>query len=174
MKLQRAITATFLTALVLALAAVPAQAGGRHREGHGHGGHRQSIHRGVAVRPIPVPVRIHSRDFRQYAPYASTRAWSGVHRHYHAIYAFPVLLRPGYVTYAPHIYCDGRLVGRGDVVLDRGAARYADYEDDRYGGHDHRYDERYDDRAQVRYRWDERVSGYVAFGGPNFRVGIGF
>ena len=152
MKLQRMIAATFLAGLLAAVAASPAEAHERHRGPYGHPGHRHHVGRVVAVRPVVVPSRIVVRDARYWDPYYDARVWYAPHHHYHAVYAFPVLVRPGVVAYAPHTYCDGRLILRGDVVLDA-------------------YGREYDD---ARYRWDDRVSGYVAIGGPNFRIGVGF
>ena len=174
MKRGRLIVAMSLAVLTAVLASNPAEAkGNKHKHnGHGsyghdsdwshhdHGRHNAYGHgsyRHAAYRPVVVPSYIAVRGVPAYDPYYDHRVWSGPHRHYHPVYAFPVAVQPGVIAYAPHTYCNGHLYGRGDVVLDP----YAGYvvHDDYYGGH---------------YRWDDRVSGYVAIGGPNFRIGVGF
>ena len=175
MKTGRLIAATSLAVLTAIVAASPAEAGNKHGNKHGrHGsyghdsdrrsyyhdsdrGHHYGPYRQRAYRSIAVPSYIAAYRAPSYDPYYDHRVWSGPHHHYHPVYAFPVVVQPGVIAYAPHTYCNGHLYGRGDVVLDP----YAGYvvHDDYYGSH---------------YRWDDRVSGYVTIGGPNFRIGVGF
>lgn len=115
-----------ITAAVIALSATgfarPVQADGRrgrhhlshrHHRVHHHprDGHRHVHHRFV------IPRRIHARRAGAYRPYFWTRVYVPHHRHYHAVYRFPVH-GPYGIDYVPYAYCDGRLFRGVHIAYD--------------------------------------------------------
>ena len=155
MRTNRFLAAAFAGIAALALATTDASADRGHGRYKGHGHGRSEVRERVVYAPGPsftVPHRIAYRDDGHYDRYVHRRYWDG-HRHgWVTTYRFPVVVG-GAVVYRPFSYCNGVLVSAypGFVVA---PAPYG-----------------YDD---VYYRYDDRVHGYVTFGGPNVRVGIGF
>jgi hypothetical protein len=110
-------------AVTLMASSSPALAHGKHKRIKKH--HRHVVHVSSSeyrapvvyrVRRFVVPTRIRSRVMPAYRPYYSHRIYDPFHRHYHAVYRFPVV-RPEGVFYAPHVYCEGRLHVHGTVAL---------------------------------------------------------
>jgi hypothetical protein len=124
-----------LAIAIVALVCTPAMAGGRHHrhaKGRHHKGHRIHAHhhhahrahhgrthaargRYVAYTGGPrvraafvIPGHIGRGHVELYRPYYHGRTYFGPHRHYHAVYHFPVHTPAGYV-WRPHSYCGGRL-----------------------------------------------------------------
>lgn len=127
-----------LAAMAIAIAALvctPAMAGGRHHR-HGkkhhhkehrvrvhhhrpyrahqgrvraiHGQHRAYPHRARVRAAFVIPGQIGRGHVEVYRPYYHGRTYFRPHRHYHAVYHFPVHTPAGYV-WRPHSYCGGRL-----------------------------------------------------------------
>jgi len=112
-----------LAAGLLALVVSPALAGraehgrpdpGRHgsykvHHKHSRHEHHRHAHRGPVVRGgFVVPVVIRGERARVYRHYYRGRAYAPAHRHYHAVYRFPVAEGRGYV-WRSHAYCGGEL-----------------------------------------------------------------
>lgn len=89
-----------------------------------HYGHRsdyRSDYRSRHARPrrhatFVVPHRIHTHREHDYDPYYWGRVYSRPHRHYHAVYSFPVYSDDDLV-YVPHAYCGEGLHARGRVEV---------------------------------------------------------
>jgi hypothetical protein len=64
------------------------------------------IHPRPARRFVAVPARIHRRQVAAYRPYYGGEVFFAPHRHYHAVYYFPVQTRRG-IVYRPEFYCGG-------------------------------------------------------------------
>jgi hypothetical protein len=120
---------------VAALLCTPAMAGGRHHR-HGKGRHhkehrvRVQHHRPHRAHPgrvraqhgrhgayygrarvrgaFVIPGHIGHGHAHVYRPYYHGRTFFAPHRHYHAVYYFPVYTPSGYVL-RPHSYCGGSL-----------------------------------------------------------------
>ncbi len=70
-----------------------------HYRSHGPAwGHREFV----------VPVRLTRTALATYRDYHHGRIYYRPHRHYHAVYNFPVYTNAGW-AYRPHYYCDGDL-----------------------------------------------------------------
>ena len=134
MRIHRIVTTILAGAALvagIALAPSPAFAGHKHHKGcghhhdddeyydghHGHGyGHRYDDEhyddeyydgpRYSRYSSFVVPDRIVYADLAYYRPYYERRVYHGPHRHYHALYAFPVQTHHG-VVYRQVPYCHG-------------------------------------------------------------------
>ena len=113
------------TALVIALAFVPAAfAGGGNKHGrkHGHGhSHHDSHHdswrggwHGGHHGYVAIPRTIHYGGW--HAPYYSSSVYYGPHHHRHTVYRYPVWV-DGAVVYRPYAYCGNHLFIAASVPL---------------------------------------------------------
>jgi len=115
------LTLTTLTLLGAGLVLAPAHAGHKHkkhhsvhRPHHGHAPHAVHPRHGRITigyerhRSFAVPRHIHRKASGPYRPYYADRSYFRPHRHYHAVYYFPVRARAGMI-WQPHYYCNGNL-----------------------------------------------------------------
>lgn len=68
-------------------------------------------------RYFTVPRSISSHHRHYYEDYYYGRAYYRDHRHYHAIYRFPVFVE-GHLDYRPYAYCDGNYFATGYFGID--------------------------------------------------------
>ncbi len=92
-------------ALAAVLGASPADA--HSRRGHAGGAFVHGRHHVVHGR-FAVPHRIPVHRVHVYRPYYHGRVFFKPHRHFHAVYHFPVYTAYG-IAYEPYYYCDGAL-----------------------------------------------------------------
>jgi hypothetical protein len=59
-------------------------------------------------RDFVVPIRLSPRALATYRDYHHGRIYYRAHRHYHAVYNFPVYTSAGWAS-RPHYYCNGAL-----------------------------------------------------------------
>ena len=86
----------------------------RHEQHHRHVYDHTADRHGHAH--FVVPQRIRGGHVARFESYHSGRIWYAPHRHYHAVYQFPVVAGYG-VAYVPHAYCGETLYATGHLAV---------------------------------------------------------
>jgi hypothetical protein len=124
MKRNRIITLILAAAFSALLFTSPVEAGNKHRrhdKPYKHQGqykpykhhNKVQMHRGHRAAPpiFHAPARMHQRHRNDYRSFFAGDTYFRPHRHYHAVYVFPIRTRHG-VVYREFEYCRGDMFVR--------------------------------------------------------------